>query len=60
MTDGRVFRSVCPACGKPVESRDLSADTFFPFCGERCKLVDLGGWFEGKYVIETPMEEEDA
>ena len=22
-----------------------------PFCGERCKLIDLGAWAEGRYSI---------
>jgi endogenous inhibitor of DNA gyrase (YacG/DUF329 family) len=24
----------------------------FPFCSERCKMIDLGRWLEGTYVIE--------
>lgn len=30
-----------------------------PFCGERCKLIDLGNWASEKYVISTPIEERD-
>lgn len=30
-----------------------------PFCSERCKLIDLGNWASGKYVISTPMKPED-
>ncbi len=41
----------CPICRKEVE-RD---DPEFPFCSERCRLVDLGNWASGKYVISTPM-----
>ena len=22
-----------------------------PFCSERCRLIDLGNWASGKYVI---------
>jgi hypothetical protein len=22
-----------------------------PFCSERCRLIDLGGWIEGRYRI---------
>jgi uncharacterized protein len=34
---------------------------FRPFCSERCKLVDLGQWFQGGYSIATkePLNEED-
>jgi len=38
----------CPICRKPVMSPDASQ---FPFCSERCRLVDLGHWLEGGYQI---------
>jgi endogenous inhibitor of DNA gyrase (YacG/DUF329 family) len=31
---------------------------FFPFCSERCKLIDLGAWFDGDYRI--PAHPADA
>jgi len=30
----------------------------FPFCSERCKLIDLGRWLDGKYQI--PVKDADA
>jgi len=48
-------RAVCPVCQAPVQA----ADPEFPFCGRRCKLIDLGKWFDGERRISTPMEEED-
>ena len=34
---------------------------FFPFCCERCRLIDLGNWAAGKYVIPGPdVEPEEA
>jgi len=53
---------LCPICKKPVTSRDdpVSPNRFFPFCGERCQLVDLGRWLDGKYQIPVkPMDEID-
>ena len=49
----------CPICAKPVAepAGDLSK-TPFPFCCERCKLIDLGRWLDGKYQI--PVEEPDG
>lgn len=41
----------CPICKKPVEP----GAPYFPFCGERCKLIDLGNWASEKYVISTPV-----
>jgi uncharacterized protein len=46
----------CPICRKPVEL----ASEFAPFCSERHKLLDLGNWASGRYVIRTPMSEEDV
>ena len=48
----------CPVCRKPV---DWNADDahWRPFCSERCKLVDLGGWLQEENRIpgvELPEE----
>lgn len=43
----------CPICKKEVV---LGAPEF-PFCSERCRLVDLGNWAMGKYVIPGPPVE---
>lgn len=52
----RVYRTTCPVCKAKVETCDLAADENFPFCSRRCKLVDLGRWFEGEYRITEPLE----
>ena len=31
----------------------------FPFCSERCRLVDLGEWFDEKHKISRPMTQAD-
>ena len=37
----------CPVCRKaPAAGADLA-----PFCSPRCKMVDLGRWFRGEYVV---------
>jgi endogenous inhibitor of DNA gyrase (YacG/DUF329 family) len=41
----------CPTC-KKVEVK--LGDPDFPFCSERCRLIDLGAWAAEKYVISTP------
>jgi endogenous inhibitor of DNA gyrase (YacG/DUF329 family) len=41
----------CPTCKKPVKSEDAE----FPFCSERCRLIDLGKWASGAYVISSPL-----
>jgi len=36
----------------------LPADAKFrPFCSERCRLVDLGNWLDGKYRVATTDDE---
>ena len=41
----------CPICQRPV----TAGENFFPFCTERCKLIDLGNWATEKYVISEPI-----
>lgn len=49
-------RSVrCPTCRKLV----LRGEATFPFCSERCKMIDLGKWASGDYVISTPIHRDD-
>lgn len=66
------MKRCCPICGKkvskpfdkaqdkPAKDDKKTAETsdFFPFCSKRCKLIDLNGWFEDKYVISTPVEKQ--
>ena len=30
-----------------------------PFCSERCRLIDLGAWASGEYIIPGKREEEE-
>jgi endogenous inhibitor of DNA gyrase (YacG/DUF329 family) len=41
----------CPICKKPVSDLEPGEKSFYPFCSERCKLIDLGRWLGGKYQI---------
>lgn len=41
----------CPTCRTLV----LAGDNHFPFCSDRCRLIDLGKWASGAYVISTPV-----
>jgi endogenous inhibitor of DNA gyrase (YacG/DUF329 family) len=33
----------------------LSTDENFPFCSDRCRLIDLGKWASGGYVISSAV-----
>ncbi|HEY7404070.1 MAG TPA: DNA gyrase inhibitor YacG [Candidatus Angelobacter sp.] len=41
----------CPTCRTLV----LRENESFPFCSDRCRLIDLGKWASGGYVISTPI-----
>jgi uncharacterized protein len=47
----------CPICRKPVDSA-IHPD--FPFCSERCRLLDLGNWASEKYVVSEPLFDEEG
>ncbi|MGI5862121.1 MAG: DNA gyrase inhibitor YacG [Myxococcales bacterium] len=47
----------CPICKKPVSPR--AQNESFPFCSERCKLVDLGRWLDGDYRIPKRSDESE-
>ncbi len=32
----------------------------FPFCSERCRLIDLGKWASGQYVVSTQVQDTDG
>jgi len=46
----------CPICGKEVNLGDAD----FPFCSERCRLIDLGNWSAEKYRISTPANPKES
>jgi uncharacterized protein len=55
-----MIRGRCPICSKRFEIEKLDDLPSFPFCSERCKLVDLGRWIDGAYAIPGPPASEEA
>jgi endogenous inhibitor of DNA gyrase (YacG/DUF329 family) len=48
----------CPICRKEVKLGDPD----FPFCSERCRMIDLGNWASERYAIpasETPDQKKE-
>ena len=42
----------CPTCSKPVDASMIGQPgSTFPFCCDRCRLRDLGKWFDGVYQV---------
>jgi uncharacterized protein len=50
------MQHICPICKRPTDSEK---DTEFPFCSERCRLLDLGAWSSEKYVVSDPIFDEE-
>ncbi len=42
------MKSKCPTCRR-VSKKE--GNKLFPFCSERCQLVDLGRWLDEEYRI---------
>jgi uncharacterized protein len=51
------MRPVCPTCGKAEDIGEMAEWPYFPFCSRKCKLIDLGRWFDEDYSV--PAEEPD-
>jgi len=46
----------CPHCKKKVVKKD---NPFWPFCSERCKMIDLGKWATEQYRVPgEPIKKE--
>jgi uncharacterized protein len=62
-------RNHCPICDVPVAPpvRDVAPGappppkSYYPFCSDRCRMVDLGRWLTGQYAIpgDTVRSPED-
>ena len=48
----------CPICRQVVEA-DPRNETY-PFCGSRCRQVDLGNWLTERYRISEDVAESDG
>jgi endogenous inhibitor of DNA gyrase (YacG/DUF329 family) len=46
----------CPICKKAV----ALGDPDFPFCSERCRIVDLANWATEKYVIPSAISPDQS
>lgn len=46
-----MIKTRCPICSKTFEADPTALPPGFPFCSERCRLIDLGRWIDGDYAI---------
>jgi endogenous inhibitor of DNA gyrase (YacG/DUF329 family) len=49
----------CPECRKRFRFEGLQAHPWFPFCGERCKTIDLGRWLSNEYAVVEDLRREN-
>jgi uncharacterized protein len=57
---GGDMKSKCPVCKKIIDKatrQDSRNRKYYPFCSDRCKLIDLGKWLDANYTI--PAVEND-
>jgi len=52
--DGTVFR--CPMCKAILPHINVPT---FPFCSDRCRLLDLNNWMTGQYTASRPIDPTD-
>ncbi len=53
---------ICPICKKSFADPgpDEPRPPDFPFCSDRCKLVDLNRWLTGRYQVPVVDRDGDA
>ena len=55
--ESRRLRRQCPHCDHEVAWPETKT---YPFCSERCRLIDLGVWASGDYRLPgEPASEKD-
>ncbi len=50
--------AACPQCGEAASL--AKTNKYRPFCSERCKLLDLGEWFDEKKGIPAEDDEDQG
>jgi uncharacterized protein len=45
----------CPTCKKKLVFERVAELPYFPFCSERCRLIDLGKWANEEYRVSTHL-----
>ena len=41
----------CRSCGRELPVKGDDGREWYPFCSQRCRWVDLGGWLDQKYRL---------
>jgi uncharacterized protein len=46
----------CPVCDREMKGQSTRDWPQFPFCGPKCRLIDLGRWLGDRYRIRPEAE----
>ena len=49
----RMKRARCPTCKVNVDTDPETRPKDYPFCSERCRMLDLSKWLDGDYRISS-------
>ena len=56
----KLASKTCPECKAKFRYASVREHAWFPFCSERCKVIDLGRWFSNEYAfVEDTSREHD-
>ncbi len=55
-----MIRGRCPICSKTFAVARLDDLPSFPFCSDRCRLIDLGRWIDGAYAVPASRSAADG
>jgi endogenous inhibitor of DNA gyrase (YacG/DUF329 family) len=58
MPDANQRSFSCTICGRVV-TYDGRTPATYPFCSQRCRMVDLGKWLNEQYTIERDVTADD-
>jgi endogenous inhibitor of DNA gyrase (YacG/DUF329 family) len=50
----------CPICERMMQGQSEAEWPHYPFCSDRCRLIDLGRWLGEDYRITAPKAEEET
>lgn len=50
---------LCPSCKAVLPASAELRPASFPFCSERCRMVDLGKWLNEEFVVPQPISPDD-
>lgn len=54
MNPGMEREASCPSCKTKIIYSPTNP--FRPFCSERCRILDLGAWASGQYIVPVSKE----